>query len=57
MDRQPDGPGRLLAQGPADLDQLVYGVLTARRAGVTKQDVANTFGKAPFTKWLKSTRP
>ncbi|MFW6060031.1 MAG: DNA polymerase/3'-5' exonuclease PolX [Phycisphaeraceae bacterium] len=44
------------AHGPADLDQLVYGILTARRAGATKQDVVNTFGKAQLTKWLKSTR-
>ena len=45
------------AHGPADLDQLVYGILTARRAGATKQDVINTFAKAQLTKWLKSTRP
>ena len=45
------------AHGPADFDQLVYGILTARRAGATKQDVINTFSKAQLTKWLKSTRP
>ncbi|MEX0885670.1 MAG: DNA polymerase/3'-5' exonuclease PolX [Phycisphaeraceae bacterium] len=44
------------AHGHADLDQLVYGVLTARRAGATRQDVVNTFNKAALTKWLKSTR-
>ncbi len=44
------------AHGPADLDQLIYGILTARRAGATKQDVVNTFNKAQFTKWLNSTR-
>ncbi|MEX0654116.1 MAG: DNA polymerase/3'-5' exonuclease PolX [Phycisphaeraceae bacterium] len=44
------------AHGPADLDQLIYGILTARRAGATPQDVVNTFAKPQFTKWLKSTR-
>ncbi len=41
------------AHGHADLDQLIYGVLTARRAGATRQDVVNTFNKAALTKWLK----
>ncbi len=44
------------AHGPADLDQLQYGVLTARRAGVTKNDVVNCMTKAALARWLKSTR-
>jgi len=44
------------AHGPADLDQLQYGILTARRAGVTKKDVVNCLTKAALAKWLKSTR-
>ncbi len=44
------------AHGPADLDQLQYGVLTARRAGVTKNDVVNCLSKTALAKWLKSTR-
>jgi len=45
------------AHGPADLDQLPYGVLTAQRAGATKDDVINTWPKATLVKWLKSLRP
>jgi DNA polymerase (family X) len=44
------------AHGPADLDQLQYGILTARRAGATKQDVINCMTKATLAKWIKSTR-
>ncbi len=44
------------AHGPGDLDQLQFGVLTARRAGVTKSDVVNCMTKAGLAKWLKSTR-
>jgi DNA polymerase (family 10) len=44
------------AHGPADLDQLTYGVLTARRAGATKDDVINCMSKTALAKWLKSTR-
>jgi DNA polymerase (family X) len=44
------------AHGPADLDQLQYGVLTARRAGATKNEVVNCMTKAALAKWLKSTR-
>ena len=44
------------AHGEADLDQLPYGILTAKRAGVTKQDVVNCMTKASLMKWLKSTR-
>ncbi len=45
------------AHGPADLDQLRFGVLTARRAGATKQDVVNAMPKAKLAEWIKSTRP
>lgn len=45
------------AHGQADLDQLQYGILTARRAGATKNDVINCMTKAALAKWLKSTRP
>jgi DNA polymerase (family 10) len=44
------------AHGPADLDQLWFGILTARRAGATKGDVINCKTKGALTKWLKSTR-
>jgi DNA polymerase (family X) len=44
------------AHGLADLDQLQYGVLTARRAGVTKNNVVNCMTKAGLAKWLKSVR-
>lgn len=44
------------AHGPADLGQLPYGILTARRAGVSKQDVINCMTKAALAKWLASTR-
>ena len=44
------------AHGPGDLDQLMYGVLTARRAGVTRVDVINCMSKTTLAKWLKSTR-
>jgi DNA polymerase (family 10) len=44
------------AHGPADLDQLPYGVLTAQRAGATKDDVINAWPKTALLKWLKSTR-
>lgn len=45
------------AHGPADLDQLAYGVLTARRAGATKNDVINCMTRTELAQWLKSTRP
>ena len=44
------------AHGPADPDQLPYGVLTARRAGATKNDVINCMTSAGLKKWLASTR-
>ncbi len=45
------------AHGEADLDQLLYGVLTARRAGVTKADVINCMTTNQLADWLKSIRP
>lgn len=44
------------AHGPADLDELLYGVLTARRAGATKADVVNCLTAPALHKWIKSTR-
>ena len=44
------------AHGPGDLDQLPYGVLTARRAGATKDDVINCLTAAALKKWIASTR-
>jgi DNA polymerase (family 10) len=45
------------AHGPADLDQLIYGVLTARRAGATKTHVINCLSRDALMKWIRSTRP
>ena len=45
------------AHGQGDLHQLPYGVLTARRAGATKQDVVNALTAGALKKWLASTRP
>jgi len=45
------------AHGPADLDQLRYGILTARRAGATAADVVNCMTQAKLASWIKSTRP
>jgi len=44
------------AHGPADLDELRYGILTARRAGATKADVVNCLSKAKLQKWIAGTR-
>jgi len=44
------------AHGPADLDQLTYGVLTAQRAGATKNDVVNCLSRSELDRWLKTTR-
>jgi len=44
------------AHGEGDLRHLQYGVLTARRAGATKDDVVNTMSKAALRKWIESTR-
>jgi len=44
------------AHGPGDLDQLIYGILTARRACAIKDDVVNCMGREELAVWLKSTR-
>ncbi|MEM9416151.1 MAG: DNA polymerase/3'-5' exonuclease PolX [Planctomycetota bacterium] len=44
------------AHGQGDTHQLPYGVLTARRAGATKQDVVNCMTAAQLKKWIASTR-
>ncbi len=44
------------AHGPADLDQLRFGVLTARRAGARKGDIINAMDPASLLGWLKGTR-
>lgn len=44
------------AHGPADLNELRYGVLTARRAGATKDDVVNCMDQKALRKWIQSTR-
>ncbi len=44
------------AHGPADLDQLLYGVLTARRAGATADDVVNCLTVDALRQWIASTR-
>lgn len=44
------------AHGPADLDELIYGVLTARRAGATAEDVVNCFSRDELARWIASTR-
>ena len=44
------------AHGPSDLDELPYGVLTARRAGATAGQVVNCMSKDELTQWLAGTR-
>ena len=39
-----------------DFDNLFYGVATARRAGLTKQDVINTWSTKKLLDWLKKRR-
>lgn len=45
------------AHGPQHLDELIYGVMTARRAGATATDVINCMGKQDLANWLSKTRP
>ena len=45
------------AHGPDYLDELIYGVLTARRAGVGRDDVINCMTPTGLLKWIRSTRP
>lgn len=44
------------AHGPGDLNELRYGILTARRAAVTAKDVINCMSRAVLARWLKTTR-
>jgi len=44
------------AHAPGGLDSMVYGVSQARRAGLTKNDVANAQPFAKFRKLLKTSR-
>ena len=44
------------AHGPGDFDQLIFGVLTAQRAGATKNDVVNAMTQPQLMNWLKTTR-
>lgn len=44
------------AHGPADLDELGYGVLTARRAGARAADVVNAMDRTELAAWLRSVR-
>ncbi|MEM7682665.1 MAG: DNA polymerase/3'-5' exonuclease PolX [Planctomycetota bacterium] len=44
------------AHGPGDLDQLRYGVATARRAGATKADVINCLDAPGLATFLESRR-
>lgn len=39
-----------------DLDQLIYGVLTARRAGATAGDVVNCMTREALATWIQSTK-
>lgn len=41
------------AHGPDDLDQLIYGILTAQRAGATKGDIINAWSKTKLHDWLR----
>ena len=44
------------AHGPGDGDNLRFGVMTARRAGVRAGDVVNCFDAAALAAWIASTR-
>ena len=39
-----------------DFDMLFYGVATARRAGLTKDDVINTWSTKKLLDWLKKRK-
>ena len=45
------------AHGEGDLGQLPYGVMTARRAGATPDDVVNCLDADGLGRWIASTRP
>jgi len=44
------------AHGASDMDQLIYGVLTARRAGATKMQVVNCMSPDELNQWLGDSR-
>ena len=44
------------AHGFADMDQMIFGVLTARRGWLRKQDVLNTRSAAELAKWIKNRK-
>jgi DNA polymerase (family 10) len=44
------------AHHPKHLDNMRYGILTARRGGLEAGDVINTLGAADFARALKSSR-
>jgi len=44
------------AHDAAGMDQLIYGVLTARRAGAQVKDVINCMSKTELVQWIGSTR-
>lgn len=43
------------AHSEGDLDQLIYGILTARRAGATKNDVINCMAADALHQWIGCT--
>ncbi len=44
------------AHWPEHLDELPYGIMTARRAGATPRDVVNCLPKAALGEWIGQTR-
>jgi DNA polymerase (family 10) len=44
------------AHAPAQFDEMRYGVLTARRGGLTPKQCINTWTKAKLRKWLQAKR-
>ena len=44
------------AHSTEGFDQMRYGILTARRGGVTAADVVNTYPPAAFKKWMAQKR-
>ena len=45
------------AHGPSNLDDLIYGIVTARRAGATAANVINCMSREDLETWIRSTRP
>ena len=44
------------AHGPGDMDEIPYGILTARRAGARASDVINCMGRDELAAWIKKSR-